>query len=1662
VVRSCQAPLILPDSALFTVDLDATNGPLISTDPRFSPAHQAFSTQQLLNALHLNTAALPRPLGDAGYEQPRLRNQVIQLTGHRLLPGYQSDDQQQQALVTQAIAAAQVLQLTPGEPLTAEQQAQLTQDIVWPVSQSVTLADNQTLQVLALQLYTRALADTPIRSGTALISANAIQLTMSGDLHNSGTITASSDLSLSATNLNNEQTLTNRGLIDGQTTELRAHTLNNLGGGIIYGDQLWLGANTLTNDAEQHSDRKATIAARQQLKIGAQHILNQEGALIMSAGSMAVGEQLNEQQQLVGQTLDLNNNSATIDVYGDAHLPITTLNNRDLHFSTREVPVSSERHREMQREGDPVRVPINETSLRQFEGLNYTVYDYYRTLTKTEVVQHNPAKLLIGGHLNFSGTLNNHQSRFILGGTMTGPTQSIHNIDAFEKHTTTEHGTTQAAYAHWINDCFRRIWHDYLPYHAIPESRTIPLQVVVEQRHTPLDHSGVQMADRAALALQPSATTHGQLAPFKPLPTISEVTALARHPSSGLAMMIRSSNAPLILTTSGLFTIDASASDRPLMTTDPRFINYHSGFSTQHLLQELRLNAEALPRLYGDSFHEQQRVRDQVIELTGHRFLPGYHSDAQQQQALVTQGIAAARALQLTPGEPLTTAQQAQLIEAIVWPVAKLVTSAPGQTTEVLDPQIYIPIVANTPIGGLASIAASEFRLNLPGDLHNSGTVIAKTTDLTTANIHNHGTLYAEVNHLTATGNVYNRGGNCGAEKHLQIQAGQDFITQTTTNTSKTSSSHPGQHSEYSHTTLDQRAGLYVLQPQGVLEADAGRDITLTAARVLNAGVDGQTRFTAGRDITLGAVQVEEQHKRINDYHTQLQGGSRDVGSQLKAAGDISFHAGHDFTAIAAQVTSGFRVDNLGAPSLTQERDLAMTAPSSSEESLLPAELLATSSAALHHATGSLRIKAGNNVDIRNGQLRYYYDRQLGGSSYAAASQDALPQGVSLAVQGPQGSLEAVADNDMNLTAVHISNAGAAGLTTLTAGHHLTLGTQHIAQQQSSLEDADNFIKRRRTAAVGSSIQTVGDVRCQAGERFQATAAQVSSRDGAVQVAATQQLELLSGEATEDYDHATKHTEEGFFSSKNIRTRDIRQQSRALGSSFSGRQVTMMAGNQAIKTGQGHISVDGSSVVSDRQTTLVADTVSITSAENHQQQHYTRQVKKSGLFSTGGASFCIGSQRQSLEQQRAGITHNSSTVGSLQGDVTIQALDRYRQLASQVVAPEGNVAITAAELAILDAHHQQQLTQESSSSTSGFTVSVNNPALSALQTAKQLQSAVSQTSDPRMHALAAAAGGLAAKNTYDALQCNPQQLGGINVTATFGSSESHSESSEHHTTAQRSQVIGKRVIIQARTGEATIQGDVQAQELARITAAGALNLLASENHSQQESSQRSSSTAVGVGAGSSGATMMMSLSEGKGSSQGAHCRYQLAQVRAGQKVELASGGDTLAEGVVSAPQIHAAIDGNLTVESLQDSDHQQGEQRQIGINLAGGAQSISGSLNLNQSDYRSDFKSVQQQAGLKAGDQGYQLQVKGNTHLEGAVIASTAKAVTEGRNQLVTATLTQHAIENTADYDAQSLGFSQSTQPGQPALLESRPSPPWLLAAPVNRTAATHYPTAST
>jgi filamentous hemagglutinin len=116
-----------------------------------------------------------------------IRDQIALLTGRRFLEGYADDEAQFRALMDNGATVAQALELHPGVELSPDQMAQLTSDIVWLVTRTVTAPDGSTVRALVPQVYV-AVREGDIDGTGTLISANAIDLTLGGDLSNSGTI----------------------------------------------------------------------------------------------------------------------------------------------------------------------------------------------------------------------------------------------------------------------------------------------------------------------------------------------------------------------------------------------------------------------------------------------------------------------------------------------------------------------------------------------------------------------------------------------------------------------------------------------------------------------------------------------------------------------------------------------------------------------------------------------------------------------------------------------------------------------------------------------------------------------------------------------------------------------------------------------------------------------------------------------------------------------------------------------------------------------------------------------------------------------------------------------------------------------------------------------------------------------------------------------------------------------------------------------------------------------------------------------------------------------------------------------------------------------------------------------------------------------------------
>ena len=283
-IRTIGADVSLPTSSLYRTNPEATNRPLIETDPQFTDRKQWLSGDYMFKALRSDPQNILKRLGDGYYEQRLVRDQVNQLTGRMFLTGYQDLEAQYKGLMDNGITFAKRFNLTPGVALSPAQVAQLTSDIVWFEEKEVTLPSGKQVKVMAPRVYAMAQKG-DLNGEGALISADVIDL-RSNRLTNSGTI-AGRKLTLL-----NTESLLNEGAITGDKVGIKTtNNFDNIGGKVeaerallvdVGGDLNHESTTMATNVDLSHFQRSETTLGRKALF----HVKGEDGQLQLLSNNL--------------------------------------------------------------------------------------------------------------------------------------------------------------------------------------------------------------------------------------------------------------------------------------------------------------------------------------------------------------------------------------------------------------------------------------------------------------------------------------------------------------------------------------------------------------------------------------------------------------------------------------------------------------------------------------------------------------------------------------------------------------------------------------------------------------------------------------------------------------------------------------------------------------------------------------------------------------------------------------------------------------------------------------------------------------------------------------------------------------------------------------------------------------------------------------------------------------------------------------------------------------------------------------------------------------------------------------------------------------------------------------------------------------------------------
>ncbi len=610
---------------------------------------------------------------------------------------------------------------------------------------------------------------------------------------------------------------------------------------------------------------------------------------------------------------------------------------------------------------------------------------------------------------------------------------------------------------------------------------------------------------------------------------------------------------------------------------------------------------------------------------------------------------------------------------------------------------------------------------------------------------------------------------------------------------------------------------------------------------------------------------------------------------------------------------------------------------------------------------------------------------------------------------------------------------------TIAAKGNVTLGaasaTSTVNSNSSGSDSHGSYAETLHTfdqALTGTTLKSGDTVTIASGKDLTISGSTVSLDRGNANLIASGDVNIGAATETHELNSHETHSHSNVVNGVKIASGIDQTMTLNQGSLVSADSVNVISGKD--------VNVQGSTIVGTNDVALTAArNVTITTSQDTLQSSSYYDKKESGLMSGGGLSVSVGSSSLKTTSQSSEVSNNGSTIGSLKGNVSITAGNDLHVTGSDLIAAKNlsgtgaNVTIDAAQ----DTRHRGE-TQEVSKS--GVTLALKAPVIDAVSNAVDQSRAAGKSVDGRasaLHGMAAASAAwdanVAAGGVVNALGAGKTPE--FKIELSVGSSHGKSAFTEDSVTNRGSSVTAGGTAAFAATGNGqpgsgnvTIAGsNVNANDVI-LAAKNQVNIINTTDTDSTRSTNESKSASVGVSFGTSGFGISAAMSKANGDGNSDLAAQNNSHVNAANGVTIISGGDTNIIGSnVNGKQVNADVGGNLNIASVQDTmssaAHQSSSGGGFSISQGGGSASFSQS----KGDAVGSYAGVNEQAGIRAGDGGFNINVTGNTDLKGGLIASEADA---SKNTLTTGSLSFSDIRNQSHYDANSSGFSAGVTTG--------------------------------
>ena len=695
------------------------------------------------------------------------------------------------------------------------------------------------------------------------------------------------------------------------------------------------------------------------------------------------------------------------------------------------------------------------------------------------------------------------------------------------------------------------------------------------------------------------------------------------------------------------------------------------------------------------------------------------------------------------------------------------------------------------------------------------------------------------------------------------------------------------------------------------------------------------------------------------------------------------------------------------------------------------------------NTAGSTKVVAGR--DVINKGVQY----EAGNSKVEWNSSNNRREtitGVDQGRIGGAGQTTVVAGRDVSMEAGIVSSDVN---TTVTAGRNVTMKAMNATHEleehrfdkgksgggHSQTTQSHDLVKAQ--SSVGSSIEGK-NVSVVASDTVQLEGSQLLAAD-TVKVSGNT-VALNTAKANSTVNHVYLDKKKSLVKRESTNAVDDVTSTSVTGSTVSGKDITItstqdVTGQSAQILGENTVSVTAGGKVELGADKDVTDGSSV------------YRHKKSGLLGGASIGFSIGKEKHNIDEANHEEDTVRNTLASTKGTVTVKANDTVHLTSADIVAKEG--AVLEGSAVTLDGNiDYNHISHDERYKKTGLTVSLGGAIANTLTNTTRTIKQAGGRDDKRLAALElnearkqlqdgyeAVDAALHGEKIRDAVTGKVDKVDGkvkrgakniddaINLSVSIGSTSRKQGQVVDTNTYQGGTLVSENdVHIIARDAQQSgigLTGEtVEAKKLV-LDSASDINLGAGKNTVDVNNAYKSSGWSVGAGISLTGGGLLDINASGHMARQNGDTHqesYVPTKIKAAQLAQLKAKRDTNIIGsTVSGKKVEVDTGRDLHIQSLQDVDNFKEHSKSAGFSVSSkpNFKNPTGSINASVGRIDSKWKSVTEQAGIYAGEEGYDVNVGNNTTLEGAVIKSDAP---KAKNKLTTKSLEMKDIKNEAEY----------------------------------------------